>query len=203
MTKNIILAACISLLTTSAFADDLNVPEQISWSAYGISSNGHNQTVAIGTALKNAYGTNLRLLSGKNDIARAEPLRQAKVNFATAGIGGVYMASKSVFASGTARWGPQKVRVLMQNAEDKFGFALAATEEACEAAGGGTLTGGHRVYCFSAPYCRQPLSWAAMIAIPDTEALGMTQITTVLIGAALAVPPIFLALNKPPSAAAL
>jgi len=123
MSTNLILAACISLLSSPAFADDLDMSGRDSWFAFGTGSSGHNQAVAIGSARKNAYGTNLRLLSVKNDIARAEPLRQGKLDFAAAEIGGVYLAQEGELEFGAGRWRPQKVRVLLQNAGAKFGFA--------------------------------------------------------------------------------
>ncbi|MBY6092346.1 TAXI family TRAP transporter solute-binding subunit [Maritimibacter alkaliphilus] len=135
MTKRVILAATLALTATTAQAADMEMPGQLSWSAYDMGSTGYNQAVAIGSAMKSAYGTNLRLLPGKNDIARSEPLRQGKVDFTAAGIGGVYMAQEGVFEFGAERWGPQKVRVLLQNAGAKFGFALAVTKETCEKAG--------------------------------------------------------------------
>ncbi|SEK09077.1 hypothetical protein MAA5396_03975 [Marinovum algicola] len=135
MSRTLIIAAGISLLAGMSHAEELNLPGQISWSTYGVGSSGHSQAVAIGAALKNAYGTNLRMLAGKNDIARAVPLRQGKVDFAAAGIGGVYMAQEGVFAFSDENWGPQKVRVLLQNAGSKFGFALATTRDTCEKVG--------------------------------------------------------------------
>lgn len=135
MKKKLFMAAALAVLAGNAHAQDIELPGQISWSAYDLGSTGYNQAVAIGSAMKNAYGTNLRILPGKNDIARSEPLRQGKVDFAAAGIGGVYMAQEGVFEFGSERWGPQKVRVLLQNAGADFGFALAVTHETCEKVG--------------------------------------------------------------------
>ncbi|RVU39115.1 TAXI family TRAP transporter solute-binding subunit [Hwanghaeella grinnelliae] len=98
-----------------AFAADVNLPGQIAWTAYGTGSAGYNQSVAVGAALKNAAGIDLRVLPGKNDIARTEPLRQGKVQFSATGVGGSFMAQEGAFAFGKKNWGPQPVRVLLAN----------------------------------------------------------------------------------------
>lgn len=100
---------------TNAFAADFELPKQIAWTAYGTGSAGYNQSVAIGSALKNEAGIDLRVLPGKNDVARTEPLRQGKVHFSATGVGGSFMAQEGVFAFGKKNWGPQPVRVLLAN----------------------------------------------------------------------------------------
>ena len=89
----------------SAGAGELKLPGQLTWTAYGTGSAGYNQSVAIGAALKNATGTNLRVLPGKNDVARTEPLRQGKVQFSATGVGGSFMAQEGVFQFGAEELG--------------------------------------------------------------------------------------------------
>lgn len=102
-------------LGASALAADIELPGQIAWTAYGTGSAGYNQSVAIGSALKSALGVDLRVLPGKNDVARTEPLRQGKVQFSATGVGGSFMAQEGAFAFGKPNWGPQPVRVLLAN----------------------------------------------------------------------------------------
>ncbi len=102
-------------LVGQTFAADLKLPGQIAWTAYDTGSAGYNQSVAIGSALKNTAGVDLRVLPGKNDVARTEPLRQGKVQFSATGVGGSFMAQEGVFAFGKKSWGPQSVRVLLAN----------------------------------------------------------------------------------------
>lgn len=128
-------AAVLTAIAGLASAEDVKLPPQLSWSAYDLGSTGYNQSVAIGAALKNAYGTNLRILPGKNDISRAEPLRQGKVDFSAAGVGGVFFGQEGVFEFSNENWGPQAVRVLLQNAGAKTGFSLVTTRASCERAG--------------------------------------------------------------------
>ncbi|MCF7747004.1 TAXI family TRAP transporter solute-binding subunit [Sulfitobacter sp. M39] len=98
-----------------AAAQDLDLPRQLSWTAYDTGSAGYNQAVAIGAALQDAAGVNLRVLPGKNDVSRTEPLRQGRVEFSATGVGGSFMAQEGVFDFGAENWGPQPIRVLLAN----------------------------------------------------------------------------------------
>lgn len=107
--------AVLSMSATLAVAQDIDLPKQLNWTAYDTGSAGYNQAVAIGAALQDAAGVNLRVLPGKNDISRTEPLRQGRVEFSATGVGGSFMAQEGVFDFGAENWGPQAVRVLMAN----------------------------------------------------------------------------------------
>ncbi|MCR9127631.1 MAG: TAXI family TRAP transporter solute-binding subunit [Rhodobacteraceae bacterium] len=96
-------------------AQEFDLPKQLSWTAYGTGSAGYNQAVAIGAALQDAAGVNLRVLPGKNDVSRTEPLRQGRVQFSATGVGGSFMAQEGAFDFGAENWGPQPIRVLMAN----------------------------------------------------------------------------------------
>ncbi len=129
------LAAVISIASSAVFADGHDLPKQLTWTAYGTGSASYNQSVAIGAALQATSGVNLRVLPGKNDIARTEPLRQGKVQFSANGVGGSFMAQEGVFQFGAESWGPQPVRVLAANNGGTVGLSLAVAAEACEKAG--------------------------------------------------------------------
>ena len=109
-------------ISTSVRAE---LPSQLAWTAYGTGSAGYNQSVAIGSALKNEMGVSLRVLPGKNDVARTEPLRQGKVHFSATGVGGSFMAQEGVFVFGSKKWGPQPVRVLSANNGTAVSLAVA------------------------------------------------------------------------------
>lgn len=126
---SLVAAAAVALLASPLAAADLKLPEQMSWTAYGTGSAGYNQSVAIGAALQNATGTNLRVLPGKNDVARTEPLRQRKVLFSATGVGGSFMAQEGVFVFGSENWGPQKVRVLIANNGGTVGLAVGVAND--------------------------------------------------------------------------
>ncbi len=111
--RTAVAALCLS--ATMAGAQGIDLPKQISWTAYDTGSAGYNQAVAIGAALKDVADINLRVLPGKNDVSRTEPLRQGRVEFAATGVGGSFMAQEGVFDFGAENWGPQPIRVLMAN----------------------------------------------------------------------------------------
>ena len=74
----------------SAVADGL--PRTFGWTAYGTTSGGYAVSVAIGNALADD-GYRLRVIPGKNDIARVTPLRAGRVHFSATGIGS-YLAQR-------------------------------------------------------------------------------------------------------------
>ena len=112
-------AALAGAAITVAFAGtamaDAKLPSQLAWTAYGTGTAGYNQSVAIGGALKTKLGVNLRVLPGKNDVSRTEPLRQKKVQFSATGVGASFMAQEGAFDFGSKRWGPQPIRTLMMS----------------------------------------------------------------------------------------
>lgn len=115
MKQTIGLLAGAFLLATPLLAQDTTLPKQMSWTAYDTGSAGYNQAVAIGAALQDAYGINLRVLPGKNDVSRTEPLRQGRVEFSATGVGGSFMAQEGAFEFGAENWGPQPIRVISAN----------------------------------------------------------------------------------------
>lgn len=107
--------AAVSLSVGAVSANEIELPGQLSWTAYDTGSAGYNQAVAIGAALQDAVGVNLRVLPGKNDVSRTEPLRQGRVQFSATGVGGSFMAQEDAFDFGAENWGPQPIRVLLAN----------------------------------------------------------------------------------------
>lgn len=125
-----VLTGASFLLAGAVLAADLTLPKQISWTAYDTGSAGFNQAVAIGGEIQKATGTSLRVLPGKNDVSRSQPLRQRRVDFSATGIGGSFMAQEGAFEFGDKAWGPQAVRVLMANAGGQIGLSLAVAKDA-------------------------------------------------------------------------
>lgn len=119
-------AVAMMALAGSALAQDAKLPNPLSWTAYDVGSAGYNQSVAIGKALKDAHGIDLRVLPGKNDVSRQVPLREKKVDFSATGVGATYLAQEGVFEFGGKSWGPQPVRVLMAaNSESNLSVGVA------------------------------------------------------------------------------
>ena len=115
--QTLFFAAGVAVAASPVLAQETTaeLPNQLSWTAYDTGSAGYNQAVAIGAALQDAMGVNLRVLPGKNDVSRTEPLRQGRVQFSATGVGGSFMAQEGVFEFGAENWGPQPIRVLMAN----------------------------------------------------------------------------------------
>lgn len=99
---------------SAASAADVNLPKQLVTTAYNTGTSGYSQMVAIGKMLQNKYGVNLRVLPGKNDVARLTPVKAGKAQFTATGSDSVY-SQEAVFTFGTAKWGPMPVRLLAVN----------------------------------------------------------------------------------------
>lgn len=107
--KQIMTAAAATVLGTGiATAGDVKLPKQMTWTAYGTTSTGYQQSVAIGNALKKKYGMQLNIKTGKNDVARMLPLKARKAEFCACGIA-LYFAHEGVFMFGKKNWGPQAI----------------------------------------------------------------------------------------------
>ena len=133
MRSTIVACAALGLWGGAASAQEFDLPGQLSWTAYDTGSAGYNQAVAIGAALQDAAGVNLRVLPGKNDISRTEPLRQGRVDFSATGVGGSFMAQEGAFEFGAPNWGPQPVRVLLANNGGEINLAVGvAADEGIE-----------------------------------------------------------------------
>lgn len=115
-------------LAVAQTAPPPGLPSTLAWSAYDVGSGGYNQAVAIGNALKQRYGVNLRVLPGKNDISRTLPVREGQVQFSANGVGGSYLAQEGVFEFGARQWGPQAIRGLMLNNSDQVLTVVAAKD---------------------------------------------------------------------------
>jgi TRAP transporter TAXI family solute receptor len=119
------LTAALALAQT---APPPGLPGTLAWSAYDVGSGGYNQAVAIGNALKQRFGVNLRVLPGKSDVARTLPVREGQVQFSANGVGGSYLAQEGVYEFGVKNWGPQPIRGLMLNNSDQVLTVVAAKD---------------------------------------------------------------------------
>ncbi len=132
--RTTLLCAAASLLLGPglAFAQaktDIKLPNTLVWTAYDVGSSGYAQAVGIGSILKNTVGTNLRVLPGKNDVSRLAPLRENTAQFTATGSDYIY-SQEAVFTFGEKEWGPQPIRLLMQNYADGAAIALATAADA-------------------------------------------------------------------------
>ena len=133
LTTTMARVACAWVTATAAGAAlaqtaPAGLPATLAWSAYDVGSGGYNQAVAIGNAMKQRYGVNLRVLPGKSDVARTLPAREGQVQFSANGVGGSYLAQEGVFEFGAKAWGPQAIRGLMLNNSDQVLTVVAAKD---------------------------------------------------------------------------
>ena len=113
ITKYIAIAAGMAVFATGTIqAGEVKLPKQMTWTAYGTTSSGYQQSVAIGNALKKNYGMQLNIKTGKNDVARLLPLRSRKADFCACGIA-LYFAQEGAFMFGKKSWGPQAISMTM------------------------------------------------------------------------------------------
>ena len=123
-----VAAASIAFAVAGAVqAAEIKLPKTITWTAYNVGTAGYNQSVAIGSALKNRLGVSLRVVPGKNDIARQLPVRDGKIQFSATGLG-AYYSQEGLFAFAERKWGPQDVRLLAVNLSKGHGAVLTAKD---------------------------------------------------------------------------
>ena len=102
-------AAALAWASTAAAAE-VELPGTLVMTAYDVGSSGYSQMVGLGSILKNNYGTNVRVLPGKNDVSRLGPVKAGRAQFTATGSDSVY-AQEAVFTFGSREWGPQPLRV--------------------------------------------------------------------------------------------
>jgi TRAP transporter TAXI family solute receptor len=121
-------AATVAVAGLAAGALAGELPKNMTWTAYGTTSSGYAQSVAIGNMLKNKHGTTLSIQPGKNDISRMTPLRDGNADFCACGIAS-YFGQEGVALFASAKWGPQPIRLLLSS-KGGFGLALATAGDA-------------------------------------------------------------------------
>jgi TRAP transporter TAXI family solute receptor len=96
----------------TAQAQDVKLPSSLTLTAYDTGSSGFNIAVAVGKALKDKFGSDMRVLPAGNDVARLAPLKANRAQASAMGIG-TYFAQEGVFEFGAKEWGPQKIRLIL------------------------------------------------------------------------------------------
>lgn len=126
--RTLIATALVAAGATAVNAAEVNLPKQISWTAYGTTSSGYAQSVGLGQMLKKKYDTGLRIIPGKNDVSRMVPLRSGQTPLCACGIA-AYMAAEGTHMFGTKKWGPMPLLNLFNNLGDN-GYQLVAAGDA-------------------------------------------------------------------------
>lgn len=150
------LVAALGMGLAVAQSAPPGLPSTLAWSAYDVGSGGYNQAVAIGNAMKQRYGVNLRVLPGKNDVSRTLPAREGQVQFSANGVGGSYLAQEGVFEFGAKSWGPQPIRGLLLNNSDQVLTVVAAKDSGIKTAA--DLKGKRVAWVIGAPSLNQNIT---------------------------------------------
>ncbi|MEZ5741486.1 MAG: TAXI family TRAP transporter solute-binding subunit [Burkholderiaceae bacterium] len=109
-----IASIALAVSASSAFAADVDLPKNISWTAYGTTSSGYAQSVGLGQMLSKNYGTSLRIIPGKNDVSRMVPLRSGQSKICACGFAALFSQEGSLMF-GTKQWGPMRIYNLFNN----------------------------------------------------------------------------------------
>lgn len=115
--------AVTGLLCGPVEAAEFELPERVTWTTN--STLGHEQALAIGTALRESSGVELHVETAESDRARAELLRSGAVDFAVTAVGGSLAAQEGVFDFAGKDWGPQPVRLVLASSGEPFNYAIA------------------------------------------------------------------------------
>jgi TRAP transporter TAXI family solute receptor len=110
------LGAALMALATGAAAQSIKLPGTLTFTAYDTGSSGFNIAVAVGKAMKDKHGTDVRVLPAGNDVARLAPLKGGRAQASAMGIG-VYFAQEGVFEFAVKDWGPQALRLILASSD--------------------------------------------------------------------------------------
>lgn len=108
--RKVVYAAILLPLPALAASDPV-LPATLAWTTHDVGTSGYNQSIAIGKALQDAYGTSLRVLAMSTDQSRLAPARDGRVPYALSGTDTFY-AFEGVLSYATPGWGPQKIAAL-------------------------------------------------------------------------------------------
>ena len=86
-------------------------------------STGYAQILAIGNALRDDFGTSLRIIPGKNDVSRMIPLRDGIADYCGCSIA-AYFAQEGASVFAAPDWGPQRVYNIFNNAGTDNGLTM-------------------------------------------------------------------------------
>ena len=108
--------ACLSATSSQPVIAQSKVPQSLTITAYDTGTSGFNITVAVGKALKDKYGTEVRVLPAGNDVARLAPLKAQRAQLSSMGVGS-YFAQEGVFEFASRDWGPQALQLILSSVD--------------------------------------------------------------------------------------
>ena len=106
----------LGAVATDLSAQDVKLPSTLTVTAYDTGTSGFNITVAIGKALKEKYGSDVRVLPAGNDVARLAPVKAKRAQFSAMGMG-TYFAQEAVLEFAVKEWGPQPLQLVLTSVD--------------------------------------------------------------------------------------
>lgn len=125
------LVSAAGLAAGAALADDINMDRQLSWTAYGTTTSGYAQSIAIGQMLKEKYDVGLRVIPGKNDVSRMIPLRTGQADLCACGMS-AYMAAEGTHMYSARNAGPMQLYNLFNSFGDNGQHGVVAADAGIE-----------------------------------------------------------------------
>ncbi len=119
--------AATTLLGASALAQDLKLPQSLTFTAYDTGTSGFNITVAVGKAFKDKANTEVRVLPAGNDVARLAPLKTNRAQVSSMGTGS-FFAMEGLFEFGSRDWGPQPLQLILSSVDCNGGTLGVAAD---------------------------------------------------------------------------
>ncbi len=106
-----------------AHAEDPKLPRSMVWSAYDLGSSGYAEATGIANALKQNYGTRVRIVPAGTSIGRMLPMVTGKVKYGFLA-NEVFFAAEGTYDFATEQWGPQDLRIVTGRVAS-VGFSVA------------------------------------------------------------------------------
>jgi len=122
------LALAVSLLAGNgslAQSSGEGLPNVSVWTSYPTGTAYYTHAAVLGGLLQEQHGSNIRVIPGRNDIARLTPLRTGRADYTMGGIA-VYYAQEGLYSFDAENWGPQPVRLVLANNNSMTGLVLGA-----------------------------------------------------------------------------
>ena len=120
-------AAIAAALPLAAAAQEVTLPDQMTWASYDSQSIVYAESIAIGKVLENHHGMKLQVIPVRNGFSRMLPLFSGKADIVTTGSDG-YFAQEGAFIFAKKGYGPQKLRIVAYN-ETNPGNGAAVTAD--------------------------------------------------------------------------
>ena len=123
-----VFAAAALIAPRGADAQTIKLPDTLTLTAYDTGSSGFNIAVAVGKALKDKHGTDVRVLPAGNDVARLAPLKAGRAQASAMGIG-VYFAQEGVFEFAREGMGPAAAAADARRSTDCNAISLGVAKD--------------------------------------------------------------------------